>query len=202
MAVYKCRYCGEIIENKADLCVHKVNNVNRKFHISKNCYNMFCLQEEEKREIERKKQEEYKKWSKLYDYVRYDILDYENNMKLPPYATQKLHDLKNNGSRKKGAVLNSGYPCEVILTTFKLKKWDIKEGIIKKGIKEESQKINYIVAVIRNSINDVYIRYLNKEKVKEEAARIEVVIQKPNRDIKYVKKSEIDKKNDLFEDMW
>ena len=171
MAVYKCRYCGEIIENKADLCVHKVNNVNRKFHISKNCYNMFCLQEEEKREIERKKQEEYKKWSKLYDYVRYDILDYENNMKLPPYATQKLHDLKNNGSRKKGAVLNSGYPCEVILTTFKLKKWDIKEGIIKKGIKEE-------------------------------AARIEVIIPKSNRDIKYVKKSEINKKNDLFEDMW
>ena len=58
------------------------------------------------------------------------------------------------------------------------------------------------MAVIRNSINDVYIRYLNKEKVKEEAARIEVIIPKSNRDIKYVKKSEINKKNDLFEDMW
>lgn len=163
---------------------------------------MFCLQEEEKREIERKKQEDYEKWSKLYDYVRYEILDYENNMKLPSYATGKLHDLKNNGSRKKGAVLNGGYPCEVILTTFKLKKWDIKEAIIKKGIKEEKQKIDYIMAVIKNSINDVYIRCLNKEKVKEEALRIEAVIPKPSKDIKYIRKSETNKKNDLFEDMW
>ena len=202
MALYKCWCCKELITNEEDICIKKIGKLRRKFHISKNCYETFCKLQDEKESEKKAKEEEFKKWSELYEYVKKEILEYEPNMQMSPLVIGELQSLKNGGKIGKGAIPNGGYPCEVILAAFKLKKQDIKYAITKNGITDERKKIRYITAIIRNSINDVYIRHINKEKARKEILSRKEVVVKPSRNVEYIKKSEINKNNDIFNDMW
>lgn len=166
--MFKCWYCKEEVL-KNDIYIHKVGKVNRKFHISKNCYEKFEDIQKQK-EIEKiKKQKETDDWDELYQYVKKDILGYSEGQILSRFQVRILRNLRNGEyvvRNKK--MINKGYPYKVILYTFKLKKKDILSSIYGKTFNDEKHKFNYIMVIVINSINDIYKRYLNSLKDKTE----------------------------------
>ena len=201
MPIYKCWYCKKFIEDKNDIYIHVINNVNRRFHISTNCYEHYDSKRKEEEELLKKKQEEFKKWSDLFEYVKKDILCYTPEMRMSTYTIGRLKELQNGGRYNKGAVPHGGYPCEVILVAFKLKRRDILDAFYRNCMEEETTKVNYAIAVISSTINDVYLRYLKNEKEKRRLLEPKEIVSKPVREVEYIKKSEVSS-NDLFDDMW
>ena len=158
--VFKCWYCKKEIA-KDDIQIEKVGKVNRKFHKSNNCYKKFDdirKQKELEKEIRDK---ENKEWDDLYQYVKKEILGYEECQNLSPFQIRILKQLRNGEYvvRNKQMV-NKGYSYKVILFTFKFKKRDILAAIQGKTFNDEKHKFNYIMVIVNNAINDVYKRYL------------------------------------------
>ena len=97
---------------------------------------------------------------------------------------QKAGALALIGLQKGQAVANNNceqygsYPIDVIFATFKINKFVIKNAIKNKKFDGELQKINYICAIFRNDLNDVYTRMRNAEmsKKKSEKANTEVQV--------------------------
>ena len=204
VAELKCWYCKEVILDKEDMVVEKVKNINRKFHKHKNCLTEFNKQNElsEKLKLEREKEKE--EWHKLYEYVKKDILGYSDNMKLSNYARNSLQSLRNGTLvTRNQKMVNRGYPYHIILMTFNIKKMDIDRALATKSFDTENKKFNYIMAIINNSINDVYMRYLSKNKKESMIEKqIEPTVERPSTKVEYIRKSEINKKGSLFDDIW
>lgn len=164
----KCWFCKqEILEN--NLRIEKINNVNRKFHKSNNCYEKFLKASHEKNKY-KMSEEDKKSWKQLYDYVKKDILKYTDEMKLSNHMVLRLKGLRYGTykpNRKNSAKEISGYPFEIILTTFKINKQKIEQALMFKTFENENVKFNYVMAIINNSINDVYLRCFIASRNKE-----------------------------------
>ena len=164
---FNCWFCKNEIESKEDIELYKVKKTNRKFHKSLDCKNKFLKQIEEKEKDEIKRKEETEQWDKLYQYVRRDVLGYNEGMALSNHQRNRLRSLRNGELVKRNDKMsNKGYPYEIILMTFKVKKQEVINNIKGKTFEDEKHKFNYIMIIISNSINDVYKRYLHK--IKEE----------------------------------
>lgn len=111
---------------------------------------------------------------------------------------QKGQAVANNNCEQYGS-----YPIDVIFATFKINKFVIKNAIKNKKFDGELQKINYICAIVRNDLNDVYTRMRNAEmsKKKSEKANTEVQV---NEVAEYQRQSEDinESMNETFEELW
>ena len=192
--VFKCWYCKKEIA-KDDIQIEKVGKVNRKFHKNNNCYKKFDdirKQKELEKEIRDK---ENKEWDDLYQYVKKEILGYEECQNLSPFQIRILKQLRNGEYvvRNKQMV-NKGYPYKVILFTFKFKKRDILAAIQGKTFNDEKHKFNYIMVIVNNSINDIYKRYLRTLKDKKDTVDDDINVS--IEDKKKVFKSNMENKTD------
>lgn len=135
----------------------------------------------------------------LCEYVRKDVLGYNDDMKLPTKFILRLQ-----GLRKGQFVANNrieplaNYSCEDILLTFKLKSFDIKTALSTKTFNSENHKFNYIMAIVESSINDVVLKKINTDKVSEKIQVFNVNIEEEPK-AEYKKKTK-SKKIDL--DSW
>ena len=172
-----------------------MGKVNRKFHKNNNCYKKFDdirKQKELEKEIRDK---ENKEWDDLYQYVKKEILGYEECQNLSPFQIRILKQLRNGEYvvRNKQMV-NRGYSYKVILFTFKFKKRDILAAIQGKTFNDEKHKFNYIMVIVNNSINDIYKRYLRTLKDKKDTVDDDINISIDNK--KKVFKSNMKNKTD------
>ena len=139
-------------------------------------------------------------WLELCEYVEKQILQYDDKMKLGRNMVLRLRGLSkgqfiaNNKIRQQAE-----YSYKLILLTFKAKKLDILNAIHSKTFKSESQKFNYIMAIVENSINDIYLRMKNAEKSKKKTEKIEIYQNESPAEYKNKAK---DKKNKLIDDIW
>lgn len=200
MAKLKCWYCKEELE-KEDTEVFKYNNVNRRFHKSKLCKSKFIKGKQALVEEQAIKKAEYVEWDKLYQYVRTEILQYEKGQQLSSHARGRLLSLRHGDFIRKGVTISkSGYPYHIILTTFKLKKQNIINGIANKSFANDNKKFDYIMAIVSNSINDVYNMHMNKVK-QEQKMKAQTIDLNFNSDIKYIKKSSVSN-NSMMDNLW
>ena len=143
--------------------------------------------------------EKKQEWEELYEYVKKNILCYENNINLSPASVMRIKGLtKGKYFAGKKTPDNADYSYKVVLATFKYCSSDIKKALRTNIFKDEQHKINYVSKIVENNINTVYIRIKNAEKAKEEAKKIAVEIPvhvgaeyKPRK-----------KKKDRFSDLW
>jgi hypothetical protein len=70
-------------------------------------------------------------------------------------------------TNKKLEELGKSYGWEVVFKTFKHCENDIKFWINQKDFKSEYYKLTYLMAIISNNINDIYMKH-KKEKIKKE----------------------------------
>ncbi|MDU4051218.1 MAG: hypothetical protein E7H33_09900 [Clostridium perfringens] len=141
------------------------------------------------------------KWLELCEYVKKEILEYDEDMKFPRSLALRL-----KGLSKGQFIANTNirplasYEFEDILLTFKMYKLDILIAIRDKSkFKDENHRINYVMVIIENKLNEVVIKRKKVEKEKSRAESVEI----QNNDVKanYIRKTKL-KKNDKFKDLW
>lgn len=104
-------------------------------------------------------------WLELCEYVESKVLGYGGKLKAPRSLYLRLRGLSRgqfiaNNSAKKQAE----YSYEIILLTFKYCMINIKNAIATKNFKYEHYKLNYIMVIIENNINDVYLKLEKRKK--------------------------------------
>lgn len=123
------------------------------------------------------------KWIELCEYVKKEILGYDDNMKFPQYLALKLQGIKRgehiaNNHHKE----NANYDDDTILYTFKICRNKIVDYLHRneKKIKDEKHKINLIMKIIEPEINDVYLRLKRVKKSKAKAESMDYANQSNN----------------------
>lgn len=188
MRKYKCFYCKEMIVNNP--IKYNVSNTDREviksFH--QNCLNIYI--DEKQYSIK-----ENNDWNELYQYIKKEILSYSEDMKLSSYAVLRLQGLRNgtfSANRNSKVFLSTeGYQYKTILLTFKIKKMDILKSLKTVNFKDEQHKVNYIMTIINNNINDVCLRIKEREKSKERLNNVEISI--PQSEEEYLNKTDLSK---------
>lgn len=153
-----------------------------------------------KRPKEKMTEQEIAEWDELYQYVRKNILGYDENQKVPQYMVIRLKGLREgNYMANRRLPKNANYPYPTILNTFKLCYRDIKYAMSHKSFKNENHKVNYIMAVIESNLNDVYLK-MKKKKEEDRAAEKASINMIPDASAMYKKKSKKESKN--LSDLW
>lgn len=138
-----------------------------------------------------KKEPKNKEWIDLCEYVKKEILQYDDNMKLPKHLILKLQGLKKGLHIANNNIDSEAcYDDYTILCAFKLCKRKILDYLVKNEtkIKDETHKINLVVKMVEPEINDVYIR-LQQAKKKEEKIQSESFDNQFNEGAEYSKKT-------------
>ena len=198
----KCWYCKELITDEEDLFLGNISKNPKKprrykFHKSKNCYEHYLKDRKDKEEFEERtkmSEEEKEDWNNLYDYVRYEILEYKEGMKLSPHIRSKLQGLRTGDfTVKKGDIINEckGYPYKIILMTFQVMKLLILTSVRNKTFNNDNHKFNYILKIIANNINDVYRKYEEKQNEKRNLDNIKIDVPMENENIEYKNRSNL-----------
>ena len=118
---------------------------------------------------------ENQQWNDLYQYIKREIFRYDDKQNLSKNLILRLKGLRDGKFMANNKIpKTASYSYEVILFTFKLCKNNIIHSLQTKQFNNESNKINYIMKIIENNINDVYIRIQNAEKSKNKIANINV----------------------------
>lgn len=115
------------------------------------------------------KQREDKDWIELCEYIKKEILEYDDNMMFPKYLALKLRGIKKGQHIANNNIQEQAhYDDMTLLCAFKLCKKKIVTYLHQneKKIKDEQHKINLIIKMIEPEINDVYLRLQEAEKVK------------------------------------
>jgi len=139
---------------------------------------------------EEKKEPKNKEWIELCEYVKKEILRYDDNMKFPSYLALKLQGLKTGKHIANNKTKNQAkYDDYTLLCTFKICKSKILDYLRNNetNIKDEKHKINLIIKFAEQEINDVYIRLQQNKKKEENIHNIDFDNQF-NESAKYVKK--------------
>lgn len=138
-------------------------------------------------------------WDALYQYVRKNIMGYDDNQSLSNAMVLRLKGLLTNKFMENNSIKDgANYSYETILNTFKLCSPTILKGLRTNSFKDESHRFNYVLKIVEKNINDVYIRMRNVEKAKEEAKNTSVEMV-THVGAEYKPK---EKKKDKFSDLW
>ena len=123
-------------------------------------------------------EEEKLQWKELCEWMEVNIFNYDiKTQRLQKKACLILKGLQsgqnvaNNNCEKFGE-----YPFNVILMTFKANKTKIQNAIRNKNFEDESNKMSYVCAIVRDKINDMYSRYLNAQKTQEKVESVDTSI--------------------------
>lgn len=115
------------------------------------------------------------KWLELCNYVKTQVLQYDEHMKLPKFVILRLRGVaKGQFIANNKAEKHAEYPYSVVLLTFQASIVNIKQAIIMKEFKNEQNKFNYIMAIVENNINDVYKRVLKMEEANKKIDKVQI----------------------------
>lgn len=130
--------------------------------------------------------EEEKKFKELCEYVKKEIMGYDENQKLSKHMCLRLRGMKDGKFiANKTTPSMAHYSYDIILLTFKyIKHHGLDNLLIGKKFTSEEHKFNYIMVIISNNINTVYNKV---KKIREEQNRSDniKVVELPNYKNKY-----------------
>lgn len=136
----------------------------------------------------------------LCDYVKDEIMEYGNDMKLTKQMILRIKGLTEGkfiANKKIKPMAN--YSFKTILYTFKICKSKILAAFYGKTFQNEMNKFNYCMVIVENEINDVAIRLKNVEKSKEKVETMKLD-NMDNDGAEYKPKTE--KVNIKLSDLW
>ena len=114
--------------------------------------------------------EESKDWDALYQYVRFNVMGYDENQSLSTKMVLRLKGLLVNKFIENYNVEDTAnYSYKVALNTFKFCMPDIQRGLRNNSFKDEDHKFNYVMKIVENNLNNVYMRMKRAEKSTKEA---------------------------------
>lgn len=120
-------------------------------------------------------QEDKKYWEELYQYVRHNVMGYDENQSLSKSMVLRLKGLLYNKFMENLNIEDTAnYSYQVVLNTFKFCTSDIQRGLRSNSFRDENHKFNYVIKIVENNLNNVYMRMKNTEKAKEKTETIEM----------------------------
>lgn len=144
-------------------------------------------------------EKEKQDWDNLYQYVKFNIMSYDENQALSSTMVLRLKGLLTNKFMENSNIESTAnYSYETILNTFKFCSPTIQRALRTNNFKDENHKFNYILKIVEKDINTVYMKMRNIEKAKEEAKT--TAIEVPIYEGAEFKPRE--KKKDKFTDLW
>lgn len=144
---------------------------------------------------------EKEQWDRLYQYVKKEILLYNNSQSIPSSLVLRLKGLTTGKYiENKNIKDKANYSYEIILYTFQICRPSIMSAISNKVFESESNKFNYICKIVENNINDVYLRVQKSKKIDENIDKIDTNILSHNTG-EYQKKTE-ELKNKRLDKLW
>lgn len=144
---------------------------------------------------------EKEQWDKLYQYVKKEILLYDDSQSIPSSFILRLKGLtKGKYIENKKIEDKANYSYEIILYTFQICKPSIMNTLSNKTFENESYKFNYICKIVENNINDVYLRVKKAKKTEENIQNMDTKILS-HKGGKYQKKTK-EIKNKRLKDLW
>lgn len=115
-------------------------------------------------------EEEKMAWESLYNYVKSNIMGYDENQALSSTMVLRLKGLLTNKFIENNNIESTAnYSYETILNTFKFCSPDLYKALRTNSFKDEMHRFNYVLKIVEKNINTVYLRMKNVEKTKEEA---------------------------------
>lgn len=141
-------------------------------------------------------------WYDLCDYIKYEILEYSPEMKIPQTLALRLKGLaQGNFMANKYIKPNASYTYEQILITCKVCKSKIKDYFSKNSAKinGETHKINLIMKFLEQEINDVVLKIQQKEQIDTEISRLSF---ENHTEDKADYKTETTSVKDKFDELW
>lgn len=141
-------------------------------------------------------------WEALYNYVKSNILGYDENQALSSTMVLRLKGLSTNKFIENNNIKSTAnYSYEVILNTFKYCKSDIDKALRTNRFKDEMHKFLYVAKIVENNINNVYMKMKRIEKSEEKIDNIDTTIVNYT-GVKYQVRQDIKNKEDKFSDLW
>lgn len=118
--------------------------------------------------------EEQQEWNTLYEYVRSKVLGYDKNQSLSRDMVLRLKGLQTNKfMANKNVKDTANYSFAVILNTFKFCSLDIQKGLRNTTFRDEKHRFNYILKIVENNLNTVYLRMQNAQKQKDSVKQVD-----------------------------
>lgn len=140
-------------------------------------------------------------WDNLYQYVKKEILMYDDTQAIPSNLVLRLKGLsKGKYIENKKQKDKADYSYEVILYAFKISKPVIMSATSGKNFDTEMQRFNYICKIVENNINDVYIRLKNARSRVKKTQNVDTGVFE-NKGSEYNKKT-VDITNPKLNDLW
>lgn len=157
--------------------------------------------------------EEKIEWDELYQFVRTEIMGYDQNQSLSRTMALRLKGLKTSKfAENKNRADMSNYSYKIILATFKYCKPKYERALRTKKFSDEMHKFNYVLSIVESNLNDVYMRMKKAEKQKSAVDNIDPSMFIPTEKKNKIGKNRKNKKNrknydtkkyiDKYKDMW
>lgn len=144
---------------------------------------------------------EKEQWDKLYQYVKKEILLYDNSQSIPSNLILRLKGLtKGKYMENRNTEDKADYSYEIILYTFQICKPSIMSALASRTFDSELYKFNYICKIVESNINDVYLRVMKAKKTEENIEAMDTSILSHDGG-KYQKKTE-ELKNKRLNELW
>lgn len=116
--------------------------------------------------------EEKEKWDELYEYVRSNVMGYDENMCLSSNMVLRLKGMLNGKFMANNSIENKAhYSYDVVLIAFKYSMPEIRRAMDRVSFSNEMHKFLYIAKIVESNMNDVYIRMKNRKKIEEEVTK-------------------------------
>lgn len=140
-------------------------------------------------------------FKELYDYVRKQVLMYDDSQSLPSKFVLMLKGLKKGKYiETKKQEDRADYSYKTILYTFQICKPQIDYALNNVDFNNENHKFNYIVKIVESNLNDVYIRLKKIDEQKTRIKELDTENLLNNNGCVYTKKTKNIRKN--LNDLW
>ena len=114
-------------------------------------------------------------WDELYEYVRTEVMGYDQNQSLSSEMVLRLKGLLSNKFMENNHIQSTAsYSYKTVLNTFKFCSLDIQKGLNSHSFKDERHRFNYVLKVIESNINTVYMRMKNSVKAEKKTQTMDV----------------------------
>lgn len=139
-------------------------------------------------------------WDELYEYVKLNVMGYEQKQKLSQKMILRLKGLRyGKGMQNNNTPDAADYSYKLILITFKYCSMDIKNALRRISFDNEEGKFAYISKIVESRLNTVYMMLKKNQMSKEKTETVDTSIV-THQGAEYKKKSI--KSSSKFDDLW
>ena len=170
-------FVRNFINKHPEFCIEKQSNKfvmtdEQREELSAAIVAEIATKEELRKENERKHRQSQKDtdtWNEILSYMEYNVLRHDDNQKMSRNDVLRLRGLMYGKRYADNRTEDEAkYSFECLLNTIKYSMPDINRALDRVQFKDENHKFNYVLRIIGDNLNTVYMRMKQAKKKEEE----------------------------------